>query len=373
MKITLSVTNDLVTDQRVHKVCTTLLQNGYEVELVGRVLGGQTPPLRRDYRTKRLRLLFNKGALFYAEYNLRLLIYLLFHKTDVYLSNDTDTLIANYLASKIRHRPLVFDAHELFPEVPEVTNRPFVKTVWTKIEAWIFPKLQHTYTVCQSIADYYHKKYGIEMGVVRNIPPARRRGGVCPPSPQSPPPPQSKKIILYQGAVNEGRGIEQIIEAMPHLPTNYIFQVVGSGDKLDELKTYAAKLGLSDRVIFTGKLPFEELSTHTARAAIGVNLLENKGLSYYYALPNRIFDYMRCNVPVLSSDFPEIRRIVDKYQIGVLVETRRATSLQQIADEIKKLAEQPKNLAGFAAANAELTWENEAKTLLQIINNAAQK
>lgn len=359
MKIILSVTNDLVTDQRVHKVCITLLQNGYDVELVGRHLSN-SQPLNRDYRTKRLRLLFNKGFLFYVEYNLRLFIYLLFCKPDVYLSNDTDTLIANYLASKIRHRPLVFDAHELFPEVPEVANRPFIKAVWTSIEAWIFPKLQHSYTVCRSIADYYHDKYGIKMGVVRNIPIVNHQFTDY----QSP-----SKIVLYQGAVNEGRGIERVIDAMPYLPADYIFQVVGGGDKLEELKVYAEKLGLSDRVIFTGKLPFEELFAYTTHATIGVNLLENKGLSYYYALPNRIFDYMRCRLPVLSCDFPEIRRIVAQYQIGLLIDD---FSPQNVAKKIVELAEQPKNEAGFAAANAELTWENEEKTLLQIIANEKQ-
>jgi glycosyltransferase involved in cell wall biosynthesis len=364
MKITISVTNDLVTDQRVHKVCTTLFLNGYEVKLVGRKLR-KSQPLERAYQTERLHLFFNRSALFYAEYNIRLFFYLLFEKTDLYLSNDTDSLPANYLASKFRRKPLVFDAHEMFPEVPEVINRKWVKAAWTKIEDILFPKLKNTYTVCHSIANIYNKRYQINMQVIRNVPykiPVNHS--------QAPPvDARGRKIILYQGAVNVGRGIEWVIDAMPYLD-NFVFYVVGDGDILQELKERVNRLKLNDKVIFTGRIPFETLPYYTACADIGVNLLENKGLNYYYSLPNRIFDYMRMYVPVLASDFPEIRRIVAHYGIGTLVSRYEP---QFLAKTIKKMLDVKKNEAGFAAANAELYWEKESEILLQIICNALKK
>ena len=108
-----------------------------------------------------MRLLFKRSLFFYAEYNIRLFFYLLFDKADIFLSNDTDTLPANYLAALIRRKTLVFDAHEMFPEAPEVTDRKWVKKVWTTIEDLIFPRLKNTYTVCDSIASVYNKKYKI--------------------------------------------------------------------------------------------------------------------------------------------------------------------------------------------------------------------
>lgn len=364
MKITVSVTNDLTTDQRVHKVCTTLTQSGYEVKLVGRKFRNSRP-LERIYQTDRLRLFFNRSVLFYAEYNIRLFFYLLFDKTGLFLSNDTDSLPANYLVSKIRRKPLVFDAHEMFPEVTEVTGRKFVKKVWTKLEDRMFPHLKHCYTVCQSIADYYNIRYKINMGVVRNIPAARkdeeakgRRGeGVIS---------HSQKIILYQGAVNIGRGIEQVIEAMPYLD-GFVFYVVGDGDILQVLKERVNRMQLNDKVVFTGQIPFDMLPAYTACADIGVNLLENKGLNYYYSLPNRIFDYIRMHIPVLTSDFPEIRRIVAHYGVGTLIDRYEP---QFLAETVKQMLAQGKNEAGFAAANAELSWENESAVLLKIIKNA---
>jgi glycosyltransferase involved in cell wall biosynthesis len=358
MKITVSVTNDLATDQRVHKVCTALMQNGYDVKLLGRRLR-TSPPLNRPYRLYRMRLLFRRSFWFYVEYNIRLFFYLLADRTDIYLSNDTDTLPANFLASRIRRKPLVFDAHELFPEVPEVTGRKFVKAVWTKIEDWIFPRLKRTYTVSQSIADSYNQKYGMNMQVVRNIPLAGRQAGTSVPQ-VLPIDAKGKKVLLYQGAVNVGRGIEQLIDTMPCLD-EFVFYVVGDGDVLDEMKERVKRLGLNDRVFFTGRVPFEQLPAYTACADIGINLLENKGLSYYYSLPNRIFDYIRAEIPVLASDFPEIRRIVAHYDVGSLIDRYDPPFL---AETIRKMAVQPKNEAGFALANAELTWENESQVLL---------
>ncbi|GHU63813.1 glycosyl transferase [Bacteroidia bacterium] len=355
MRITVSVTNDLVTDQRVHKVCTSLSQNGHVVKLVGRKFR-KSSALTRDYGTYRMRLLFNHSALFYAEYNIRLFFYLLFDKTDVFLSNDTDTLVANYLASKIRRKSLVFDAHEMFPEVPEVVNRKWVKAIWTAIEDLIFPKLKKTYTVCQSIADIYNQKYKIDMQVVRNIPLKKHSAHH-----QSAIHANGKKIILYQGAVNVGRGIEQMIDAMPYL-NDFVFYVIGDGDVLNELKEKVNRLHLNEKVVFTGKIPFENLPAYTQCADIGINLLENKGLNYYYSLPNRIFDYTRKNVPVLSCDFPEIRKIVTHYNVGKLITNYEP---QFLAETIRQMVKEEKNIAGFNAVNEELTWENEAALLLR--------
>ena len=362
MRVTVSVTNDLVTDQRVHKVCTTLMQNGYKVKLVGRKLP-ESKPIKRAYQTKRMSLLFHRKLFFYAEFNIRLFFYLLFDKVDIFLSNDTDTLLANYFASVIRRKPVVFDAHEIFPEVPEITDRKGVKKVWTTIEDLIFPRLKNAYTVCDSIAALYNEKYKINMQVVRNIPlkKVKHKHAAAPDLPIRA---QGKKVILYQGAVNCGRGIERMIDAMPLLD-DFVFYVIGNGDILNELQEKVKKMHLTDKVIFTGQIPFENLSAYTARADIGINLLENRGLNYYYSLPNRIFDYIREEIPVLASDFPEIRKIITHYTIGTLIND---FDPQNIASTIRHMAGKEKNHSAFAVANEELCWENESLVLLKIMS-----
>ncbi|MDL2222992.1 glycosyltransferase [Bacteroidales bacterium OttesenSCG-928-M11] len=365
-KIIVSVTNDLLTDQRVHKVCTSLFQAGHEVTLVGRRLENKSK-LSREYKTFRMPLLFNKTFLFFTEYNIRLFFYLLFKKADLFLSNDTDTLLANYLASSIRNKPLLFDAHEMFPELPELFGRPKVKRIWERIEDFIFPKLKYSYTVCQSIAEEYKTKYGINMEVVRNIPFEKKKQSIAKPTENEKL--KNKKIILYQGAVNIGRGIEWMIDAMTYLD-DYVFLVVGGGDILEELKAKVDKQKLNDRVIFTGRVPFEELSSYTTMADIGINLLENKGLNYYYSLPNRIFDLTRNCIPILATDFPEVRRIVQQYNLGILIDHYES---EYLAEKVKELMNNIPPLEGFHQANKDLTWEKESTTILKLVDKALRR
>ena len=124
MKIAIvAVTNDLTTDQRVHRTCKTLTGLGYRVTLVGRRLRDSLTLAGREYETERMRLVFDKGPLFYAEYNIRLFFLLLLRKSSLIVTNDTDTLAAGFLASKIRRIPQLHDCHEYFRGVPELVGR----------------------------------------------------------------------------------------------------------------------------------------------------------------------------------------------------------------------------------------------------------
>ena len=153
-RITVLVSNDLEFDQRVAKVCSTLEQLGYQITLVGRMLP-TSRHFERSYPTKRFKLLFERGALFYAALNIRMFWYLLLAKTDVILANDLDTLLPAFLVSKLRGKELVYDSHEYFTEAEGLTGRGFQKKVWLSIERFVFPKLKRVYTVNESIASIY--------------------------------------------------------------------------------------------------------------------------------------------------------------------------------------------------------------------------
>lgn len=355
-----AATSDLYTDQRVLKTAFTLHFQGYNITVAGRQLNN-SGKMNVPFQSKRFRLLFNRGFLFYACYNLRLFFFLLFSKVDIILSNDTDTLTACYLASKIRNKKLVFDAHELFPEMAELHNRPFVKNFWTRTEDLIFPNLKHCYTVSASIADYYRKKYGIQMQIVRNIPPMQKNNNTTKKLLNF----GDKKIILYQGALNTGRGIEWILKAMP-LVKNAVFVLIGDGDIKAELIRIAEELKIADSVKFLGKIPAGELQEYTNSADLGVCLLENKGLSYYYSLPNRIFSFLHAGVPVLATDFPEIRNIVEKHNTGVLINRYEPEILAEI---INRILAKPFDTSHFEILKHELCWENEEKIIINTFKN----
>jgi glycosyltransferase involved in cell wall biosynthesis len=125
------------------------------------------------------------------------------------------------------------------------------------------------------------------------------------------------------------------------------------------------KHGLTDKVRFLGKVPLEDLAAYTTQADIGLVLLENKGLNYYYSLPNRIFDFIQANVPILASDFPEIRKIIAEYPVGKLI---LDYTPQQLAASIQEILSNSERFR-FKEASTDFTWEKESKTILKILEN----
>jgi glycosyltransferase involved in cell wall biosynthesis len=352
------VSNDLTTDQRVHKTCLTLQKCGYWVIETGRLLPDSLT-LERPYFTFRKKMWFTKGPQFYAELNIRLFLYLISKDVDLIFANDLDTLPAAYLVSKLRNKNLIFDAHELFPEVPELVTRPIIKGIWERIENRIFPHLTHSITVSKSISDYYKNKYNIQMHVVRNIPYYHNSKEIKPRISFP-----GKKIILYQGALNKGRGLEMVLDAMPFIE-NAMLVIIGDGDIRRVLEEKTKKLKIENKVHFLGKISGDKLYEYTPSADIGLCLLENMGLNYYYSLPNRIFDYLQAGVPVLASRFPEIVNIVEKYNTGRLIDHFESTYL---AGVIKTMLDNPLNTEHFDSVAKELCWENEEKGLISVIN-----
>jgi len=355
------VINDLVTDNRVHKVAVSLQKMGFEPVLIGRLLP-ESHEVERDYQTHRMKLVFRKGPLFYFEYNLRLFLWLLKSKSDVFVSNDLDTLPANFMASRIKRKPLVYDSHEYFTEVPELIGRPFVKAIWTWVERLLVPRVHAAYTVCESIAGVYRDLYQVDFKVVRNLP-------VCSKieKPESPDKiPEQPKIILYQGALNMGRGIEAAIRAMQFLDGAELW-LAGDGDITLQLKQMVTELKLDGKVKFLGRLPLLQLHQLTRQADLGISLEEDLGLNYRFALPNKLFDYIQAGVPVLVSNLPEMRRIVEHFQIGLIAETHQRKELAEIMktalfDQEQRLVWKP----NLTKAATELCWENEEKVLWQV-------
>lgn len=368
--IVMAVTNDLMTDQRVDRSCCALVEAGYSVTLVGRRLSGSGPLPERGYRMQRMRLLFVRTALFYGEYNLRLFLKLLVSKADAFYANDSDTLPACCMAARLRGKPLLFDAHELFPEVPELVGRRLVKQVWQWVERVCLPHVDAAFTVCGSLAEEYRRRYGVEMAVVRNLPdwsdssPVWRAGE------------KEEWTILYQGAVNVGRGVRELVDAMEYLPGCRLV-VAGQGDLSEELSDYAAGLPWCGRVTFLGRVAPKVLRGMTASADLGVCLLEDLGLNYRMALPNRIADFAHAGVPILATDFCEIRRVVATYQTGTLVEAcPKEKSGTAYRDYVRNLAgkmystllywnmlPQEERMRRFDNARSGLCWEKEKKVL----------
>ncbi|MFQ5447544.1 MAG: glycosyltransferase [Saprospiraceae bacterium] len=353
-----TVTNDLSYDQRMTRICTALSEAGHEVVLVGRALSNSPPLQRRPFAQHRFRLFFNTGKLFYAEYNLRLFFYLLFQRFDVVNSVDLDTLLPGFLIASWRGKTCVYDAHEYFTEVPEVTGRPAVKAAWEFLARLLIPRLRHAYTVCDSLALVFGKRYGTAFDVIRNVPIKKT------PSHAGHVKNNSPFVLLYQGALNEGRGLEEMIQAMLQLPDCELW-LAGEGDLSAQLRQMAMELKLPGQVKFLGRLLPDELAALTPRAHLGLNLLKNIGLNYYYSLANKAFDYIQAGLPSLNMAFPEYRSLHEKSGVFYLVDDLEIPTLVQAVEKLKSNRKLYLSLAAHCTSAAKtLHWDNEKQKLL---------
>ncbi len=364
-KAIVSVINDLVTDQRVHKTCTTLHEMGFDVLLVGREKRDSPPLAPRAYRTHRMKLMFEKGVLFYATFQWRLFWFLLFRKADVYVANDLDTLWPNRILARWRNKMIVYDAHEIFTEVPELTNRPTKQKLWKRLERHLVPGLKNMFTVNASIAAWYKERYNVNPYVLRNMP-RLHVSPVCMKTREALGLPTDRKIVLLQGAgINVDRGAEEAVAAMEFLP-EAILLIIGSGDVIATLKRNVAEKKLEDRVRFIARLPLEELRIYTRLADVGLTLDKDTNINYRFSLPNKIFDYIHAGVPVLASDLIEVKRIVETYAIGAIAPSHDPKTIAQTLRAMFDESKQQHWRAQAEKVKHELCWEAEEVNLKQV-------
>lgn len=365
-KVLCTVTNDLTYDQRMIRICTSLAKAGYDVTLVGRHISSSNALIEQPFHQQRLHLFIEKGKLFYLEMNLRLFLKLLFSKFDIVHAVDLDTLLPGFLVARLRRKICVYDAHEFFTEVPEVVGRPAVQKIWRTLGQLIIPRLKFAITVNRSLANVFEKEYGVPFEVIRNVPVSLLEVETQFHKKKSP------FIVLYQGVLNEGRGLEEAIEAMMLLENAELW-LAGEGDLSKELRRLAQIKGVDSKVKFLGKIPPPELAMLTLQAHVGLNLLKNKGLNYYYSLANKSFDYMRAGLPSINMNFPEYRSINQDNEVFLLLETIEPAG---IADAVNLLRSDiglyKKLAANCQKAAAIYNWENEEIKLLAFYQKLEQ-
>lgn len=359
-RVIVSVTNDLVTDQRVHRSCISLHEAGYEVLLVGRRLRGSPVMPERPYRCCRMRLLFRRGPLFYAEFNLRLFFFLFIRKVGILLANDLDTLLANTLAARLKGCRLVFDSHEYFTGVPEVMNRPRVKAIWERIERYGIPRTHARFTVNNSIADLFEKEYGMSFSVIRNLPMRQEQIKEADTSAL----PHGRFILMQGNGINVDRGGEEAVLAMHHISHTQLV-ILGAGDVIPKLKEMVVVEGLQDKVVFIGRQTPDSLPSFTRKAFLGLSLDKPAGINQRLSLPNKLFDYIQAGVPVVATTLPEVSAIIQQYQVGVLIDE---LSPESLAETVKRLTTDEEQYAVFKEncqkAAVELNWDSEKPKLI---------
>lgn len=362
-KITVSVITDLATDQRVIRICTTLQNMGFDVTVFARRFKDSLPLETYNFKVKRFMCYFRKGTLQYAEFMLQLFFRLLFVQTNYFLSNDLDSLLPNFLVSRIRKKYLFYDTHEYFTGVPELTNSPFKYKIWKSLEDWIFPKLKTVYTVNNSVRDEYEKEYPVKIHVIRNVPFTSRVIPAPLPSDW-----EGKIILMAQGAgLNPGRSCIEMIDALPLLDNRFHLVFIGGGTAWEDLKQRRRELNLEERIDMMGKMLPSKLKSYTHLAHLGLSMDSFDDKNYLFNLPNKVFDYLQARVPIFATAIPEVKQIIDEYDCGIAI---KDTSPEALANVITKLFDDPARYnelkSNTAKAAKNLCWEKEEGKLIEI-------
>ena len=337
----------------MQRICSTLADAGYDVLLVGRKLKTSLPLSKKNYKQQRLKCWFNKGKLFYSEFNIRLFFFLLFKKIDCICAIDLDTILSCYYISKLKGIKRVYDAHEYFSQLDEVVSRPKIYRFWFGIEKKMIPKFKEGYTVCDSLAEEFKKNYNADYKVIRNVPLLVETNEQV----------RSENAILYQGAVNKGRGLDKLVLAMKNV--NAKLWVCGNGNFMEEMRSVVQANDLSGKVIFYGMLPPEELKKRTTRSYIAINPFERTGLNQYLSLSNKFFDYMHAGIPQVTMNYPEYKKVNDQFKIAELIDE---LSPEMITNAINKLFDNKELYLQLKqnclTAKQELNWQKEKDKLL---------
>ena len=376
------VRNPYTNDSRVEKEAMTLRAAGHAVTVVADHAVGLPEREVRDgievRRVRRARMPI-PGLRFLA-HEWRLSRVLLRLRPSILHAHDSNALVPVALAARRLGRPFVYDAHDLWLHRPRRQRSRLYHSLqnayYRVVEGILIPRAAAAITVSPPIARHLERAYRLRrVELVPNYPwadevahsrtarPLRSLAAI----------PAGVPVVLYLGGLMEGRGIEHLVRAMVDVPGAHLV-LLGDGHQAPALAAQATRLGIGGRVHVAAPVPPGDVVATAASATIGVSPIVPSCLNYRYSLPNKLFQYMGAGIPVVASDFPQVREVVIGAEAGLVVDTSRP---ERIAAAINELLSDPERARDMGAGGRDAvleryTWSTSADALLAVYRRIGQ-
>jgi len=285
------------------------------------------------------------------------------HKADIVHAHDVNVLPTAWLAARLSGAKIVYDAHEISTSREGYSS---FRNLVAGVERFLMPRVQGTITTTDARAKFFARAYGVARPVVLQNRPRHQVAQASNRIREELSLNQPWPIVLYQGGVQQGRGLERLVRVAAQVPDTY-FVFIGGGLLDGSLRSIAAELGLEGRVRFIPTVALAELPSFTASADIGVQPIENTCLNHYTTDSNKLFEYVQAGLPVVASDLPEIRRVVRAHDLGMLVPPGDTEAL---AEAIGQLVQNEALRLHYSEraeqAAVALSWESQEHELLAL-------
>ncbi|MGK9476996.1 glycosyltransferase [Melioribacter sp. OK-6-Me] len=359
MKICIAFLGNYKHDSRITNLSSSLRSEGHHVDIISfDWFGIESDIIRNDAVIFKLHRGENR-LLFYFDFAIKLLSKLFSTHADIYFAEDIYTLPFVYWAARLRNSKVYYNSRELYPFIGGLTKRPILQWIIRQIEKFFIKKVDLVLTTGELDSEFLHNYYGISNTlVIRNIPlykkpdrkiEIKKLYNI----------PKENMIILYQGMLLDGRGLGYFIKELSKLDRVTLL-ILGEGEKKAYFKRLAEEYSVENKIIWGGFIEQTDLINYTAAADAGLCLIENISISYYHALPNKLFEYIMAALPVICSNLPQMKKIVTQYRVGEIVYIEKGES---VADIIYKWLDNPPLLHDYRKnclrAAEELNWQRE--------------
>lgn len=367
-KVTIAFLGNLNYDSRCLNLFDSFKGKGFEVQFIGFDWQTQNFSSVKQKNISIFKLSKRFSLLFYVQFALILTYRLFQSNSKIFFAEDIYTLPFTVFVSYFKKSKVIYDSRELYGHLAGLVNRKIIQSIIQKLELVLIRKVDWILATGELDRQYLVKEYKIEnVSVLRNLP--RKISNLRKIDLHSLIGIEKKyRILLYQGVVVHGRGLGVLINLMKKLD-DYALLIIGEGEHFSYYKTIVENENLCHKVFFVGKVNNAELLNYTCGANIGTALIENLSLSYNYALPNKLFEYIMCGVPVLVSKLPQMEKIVTDYNVGKIVDISKPEEIVKAIIEMTNSDLYNQLFQNCVQASMELNWENEFMIVEKVLNN----